>query len=177
MALSAGDLPRRLTTKSGSAGNTLAQTDANLSIGGYPSTTAVGTGLHELFPMATQAENAAGKTDFRCITVCNISATDTAYNTRVWFSTADPAGGMVWTIGAGTLNSALSSATKGIEIANDTTAPAGVTFSAPTTRETGISLGDIAPGCYSQVWIRCVQGATSTAVDEQIVLSIQPEVA
>jgi hypothetical protein len=48
-----------------------------------------------------------------------------------------------------------------LTIANDTTAPAGVTFSAPTTKATGLSIGNIAAGSVQAIWIRRTAANTS----------------
>jgi hypothetical protein len=39
-------------------------------------------------------------------------------------------------------------------LANEKTAPSGVTFTRPTSKATGLALGDLPAGQYRGVWIR-----------------------
>lgn len=54
-----------------------------------------------------------------------------------------------------TAASAIGSASaQALEVANESTAPSGVSFSSPTTKSTGLSLGDLGPGECRAVWVR-----------------------
>jgi hypothetical protein len=62
-----------------------------------------------------------------------------------------------------------TSAVNGTEqtIANETTAPTSVTFSAPSTAGTGLALGDIPAGQRRAIWLRrpVTPGAPNSASD------------
>ncbi len=155
MPIVTGDIELRLSIKTGSAGNSLAQGSGALSLGKYISTTVAPTALHGLFPLLAAADNAAGTlAQYLCLFLYNKHATLTWRTPRVWL--ADPAGGALVAIGVDTVAaSAVGSASaQALEVANITTAPSGVTFSAPTTYNSGLSLGDIAAGQVKAFWVR-----------------------
>ena len=171
MAIVTADLKWYLSIKTGSAGNSSAQSDANASLGKYLSTTQAPTTLNGLFDAVTKERNAASEVDYRCVFIRNDHATLTAMSGVIFLDGGDPAGGPAWAIAVdSTAASAIgASAAQALEVANDTTAPSGLTFTAPTTEGTGIALGDLAPGYCRAVWIRCTQ-TNSIAVTEGITL-------
>ena len=70
MAIVAGDIKIKLSIKSGSAGNSLAQGDINASLGKYISTTEpVSATGNNLFDNVTGGENLASGVEYRCIFV------------------------------------------------------------------------------------------------------------
>ena len=158
-----------LSIKTGSAGNSTAQGNANLSLGKYISTTAAPTGLNGWFDAASAAENAAGMVDYRCGFVRNLDATLTALSYKLWMEGGDPAGGMQWAIALDTTAASPigQAAAQALEIANDTTAPAGLTWVTPTSEGAGLSFGNLAPGYCRAFWIRRTQ-TNSPAVTEWI---------
>jgi hypothetical protein len=174
MPIVTADLTWHLSIKTGAAGDTTAQGDANLSLGKYLSTTPAPTSLNALFDLVTAARNAASEVDYRCVFVRNQHATLTATGGELYLDGGDPAGGMVWAIAVDSIAaSAIGSASAQAQEATTDTAPgAGVTglsFSAPTTEGTGLTIGDLAPGYCRAVWIRCAQ-ANTAAVSETITL-------
>jgi hypothetical protein len=163
MAIIASDIKIRLSIKTGTAGNQNAQSNPNASLGKYISTTEwAGGALHDLFDIVTGRENAASTVDYRCIFIHNAHGTLTYENAVVWISSVI-AGGADFAIGIDpTATSGISSASaQAVQITNETTAPAGVTFSAPTTEGTGLSLGSLLPGECKAIWIR--RTATNSA--------------
>jgi hypothetical protein len=153
-AIVAGDLLWKYATVSGSAGNTLTST-ANASLGKYISTTAFpDAALNALFDDISGAENAASTVDYRCIFIHNSNASNPLENAVVYMS--DVAGGAAVAVGVDTTAaSALGSASaQALTIANETTAPAGVSFSSPTTVGAGLSLGTIPSGQVRAIWVR-----------------------
>lgn len=168
MPIISSDIKTRLSVTTGSAGNSVAQTDPNASLGKYLSTTdwAGGT-LHDLFDLISQQENAASTADYRAIFLYNTHSTLTFLGIKVWIS-AQTAGGASISIGvdptaASNYNAAPVQA---VTAGSETTAPAGVTFSAPTTEGTGISVGDLAPGKCRAIWVkRLAANTTGLAVD------------
>lgn len=156
MAISANDLRTHLSIKTGTAGNQLAQGDPNESLGKYISTTAwVGGVLNDLFDNVTGDQNAASAVSYRCIFFSNRDASLTIASVVAWLS-AETAGGANIAIGMDNLaETALGHASaQAASIATASTAPAGVTFSSPTTKGAGISVGSISPGYCRALWIR-----------------------
>lgn len=147
------------------AGDTTASSAA-ASLGDQISTTQITDAtLHNIFDGVTGDENAASDVEYRCIFVHNNHATLTWEAVTVWLS-SEVAGGAVAAIGldpAGVTVKGLGSA-QAATIATEQSAPAGVTFSAPTTKATGLLIGDIAAGSVAAVWIRRT-AANTTAVD------------
>lgn len=165
MAISASDILVRYSTTSGSAGNTTAGTAAG-SLGKYVSTTDVTTSLNGQFDDISGAENAASTIDYRGFFILNNHATLTAQNVVIYLS-AEVAGGagIALAVDSTAASAKGASPAQGLQIANETTAPAGpLTFSSPTTVGTGIAVGDIPAGSVRQIWVRRT-AANSAALD------------
>lgn len=168
MAIVSSDIGFYLSVKTGAAGNSTAQADPDASLGKYISTTAiVDATLHNLFDAISGDENAASDVEYRCIFVRNKHATLTLQSAVVWLS-AEVSGGAAAAIAVDDLAaSAIGSASaQADEIADESTAPgAGVgSFSAPTSKGTGLALGDIAAGYCRAIWVRRT-AANSAAKD------------
>ena len=157
----------RLSIKTGSAGNTVAQGDANLSLGKYVSITPAPTSLNALFDASTAARNAASEVDYRCLFVVNLDATLTALAYRLWMEGGDPAGGPLWAIALDPTAATPigSAAAQAIEIATDTTAPAGLTWITPTTEGAGLSFGNIPADYCRAFWVRRSQTNTTASTE------------
>lgn len=166
MAILTTDILFKLSIKTGTAGNQNAQGDKDQSLGKYISTTAwAGGTLHDLFDVVTGDENAASDVEYRCVFVHNNHATLTLQSAVLWIS-AEVGGGAVAAIG---IDPAAASpigqaGAQAAEIATEQNAPAGVSFSAPTTKGTGIAVGNIAAGYCRGIWIRR-SAANTGAVD------------
>jgi hypothetical protein len=176
MPIIATDLLWKLSTKSGSAGNSLTSTAA-ASLGKYISTTAWAGGVkNDLFDDVSGAENAASTVDYRCVFIHNAHASITWQSGVVWLTSEVP-GGVTYAIGIDpAAASAIGSAgAQAAEIANETTAPAGVSFSAPTTSGTGLSIGNLAPGQCRAIWIRRTAANTSAVNNDGVTLQITGE--
>ena len=150
------DIVPKLTTKSGSAGATLTSTPA-ASLGKYVSITNVdlSTILNNIIRDITAAESAAGITIYRAIAIQNNSGTD-SWTPTAWLPAGASSGGVSVAIGVdpAAASDKDSASAQGAEIANETTAPVGVTFSSPTTSGGAISLGAIAVDFVKFLWIR-----------------------
>ena len=158
MAIVASDIQTRL---SGGAANS----NPNLSIGGVMSSTAWAGGvLHDLFDVITGDENAASTVDYRCVYVRNGHATLTLLGATVWL-TSQTAGGA--TVDMGLDPAAIGNGTTtGVAAtpANETTAPASVTYSSPASKAGGLVIGDIPAGSAKAIWFRRT-AANSAAID------------
>lgn len=167
MAIVDTDILVKLSVTTGSAGNSVAQGNPNLSLGKYISTSQwVGGTLHDLFDVITGDENAASVVDYRCVFIHNNHATISWLIPVIWIS-AEVSGGASVAIGvdpAGVTAIGASSAQAAL-IATELIAPSGVSFSSPTTKATGISLGASIPaGSCVAVWIRRT-AANTAAID------------
>ncbi|MDI2033002.1 hypothetical protein [Paenarthrobacter nitroguajacolicus] len=175
MAITAADIKIRLSVTSGSAGNT-STSSGPASLGKYVSTTDVPTGTNQFFNQVTGTENAGSVTKYRCFFVYNAHATLTLMNAVVWLQGGDPAGGTAVTLAVdSTPASAVGSASAQALTAASETAPGapvtGLAYSAPSTSDAGLSLGNIGPGQVRAVWMK--QAAqNSTAVTEAVTLAV-----
>ena len=163
MAISATDILFKLSIKTGTAGNQNAQANVNESLGKYISTTEiVDATLNNLFDDVSGDENAASDVEYRCIFVHNAHATLAWQGVVCWMS-AEITGGANAAISIDTtVASPIGQATaQALEVADEDTAPAGLTFSAPTTKATGLSIGDLAAGNCRAIWVR--RSATNSA--------------
>lgn len=155
MPIVSGDIDFRLSTKSGSAGDSLASTPA-ASLGKYVATTEITNATGEnLFDDASGAENTAQDIEYRCFFVLNNHGTLTLSGAVAWLS-AEVQGGAVVAIGldpAGVVAKGSASA-QAAEIATEGDAPTGVTFSSPTDKGSGLSIGNIGPGQVQAIWMR-----------------------
>lgn len=156
MAIASTDLLFKLSTTAGSAGNSTAQGSPNSSLGKYISTTQITDAtLNNLFDDISGDENAANTVDYRCFFVHNAHASLTWLAPFVWIY-SEVAGGASVAIGldpAG-VTAIGSSSAQAATIATETTAPAGVSFSSPTTKGAGLSLANIPAGSCAAIWVR-----------------------
>lgn len=167
MAIAASDILFKLSVKTGAAGNSTGGTPAG-SLGKYISTTAITDNtLNNLFDDISGDENAASDVEYRCIFVHNNHATLTWTGVKVWLS-AEVEGGAAIAIAIDDIeDSAIASeSAQADEIADESTAPgSGVgSFSSPTDKANGLSLGDIAPGYCRAIWVKRT-AANTVAVD------------
>jgi len=161
VSIVASDIVIRLTTKSGSAGDSLAGTPAG-SLGKYASTTALTNAtLANLFDNVSDVESAAGDTNYRAFYVLNNHATLTLTNARVQINT-DAAGGAAIDIATDNIGVTAkgSASAQGAQIANEATAPTGVS----AFGDGPLTIGDIPPGSGAMVWVKRVVTAGQTAV-------------
>jgi len=174
MAIVANDIKFKLSTKSGTAGNSLSQSNPNNSLGKYISTTELSASLNGLFDNISGADNLNSTVDYRCVFVHNSHATLTLYAAKVYVSSA-VSGGATAAIAVDniTSKSISSSAAMAASIASETVAPTGVgAFSAPTTGATGLDLGDIPPGQARAVWVQRSANDTSALSNDGFTLAV-----
>lgn len=173
-AITSAEIILRYSTTAGAAGNSTAGTAAG-SLGKYISTTAwAGGAANDLFDDITGAENAASTVDYRCIFVYNSNASNALQNAVVYLS-AEVAGGASIAVAAdSTAASALGSASaQALQVANETTAPAGpLTFSSPTTAATGVSLGSIPAGQVKAFWVRRTAANSAALSNDGVTIAI-----
>jgi hypothetical protein len=168
MPIVASDIVERL---SGGAGNS----DPNASLGGAISSTAVtDNSTHNVWDVISSAESSAGDTEYRCIYVRNSHATLTLQSAKVWINTQTPSSDTSIRIALGT------SAVNGTEqtIANESTAPTGVSWSTAANEGAALSIGNIPAGQHKAIWIERVVGSSATAAnDDSYILSYAGDTA
>lgn len=147
---------------SGGSGNS----SPDASLGGARSTsTEVADNVdNNLFDDVSGTEHTAGRVEYRCIYVRNSHGSLTLTSPVVWINSDTTGADSDISIAVGT------SAVNGTEqtIANETTAPTGVTWSdAAVSRATGLALGDLPTTQHKAVWIRrtITAGSTPQAAD------------
>lgn len=143
---------------SGGASNS----DPNASIGGAKSSTEIGPGLHNLFRKIIGDESSAGIVLYRCFYIENTHETLTWEAAKAWIRENTPSEDTVVAIGL----SAQGMSEAATAIANETTAPATVTFSEPDNKGSGLALGDMGPGHYWGVWVRLTVDEDASAFNE-----------
>lgn len=149
MAILDTDILRQL---SGGASNS----SALASLGGAISTTAA---ADPYFDTVVSGEATAGDVEYRCLYIKNNHGTLTLQSPKLWI-TAQPAGGdVVFAVGLGTASVSGTEQT----VADESTAPTGVTFSAPASKGAGLSLPALGPGQWVAVWFRRTVSAGAAA--------------
>ena len=98
-------------------------------------------------------------TEYRCFYVHNAHATLTMQNSVIWIQSNTTSADTTIEIGLG------SSAVDGTEqtVANESTAPTGVTFSAPANQGAALSIGNVLPGEHKAVWVKRIVNVASSA--------------
>lgn len=159
MAIVSTDIVYRL---SGGSGNS----DQNASLGGAKSSSSASASI---FDDVSSAEASSGDTEYRCVYIHNNHGTLTYLGSKVWIQTNTPSADTDVAIGLGT------SAVNGTEqtVADENTAPSGVTFSAPTSFAGGLSIGDIPAGQHKAVWIRRTINAGAAVASDSFTLRVQ----
>ena len=179
MPIAATDILLKLSTKVGTAGNQNTST-ANGSLGKYISTTVwdQGTLLNNLFDDVSGDDNAASDVEYRCIFVHNAHATLTYQNAVCWLS-AEVTGGADAAISVDTTAASALAATgaQAKEVANEDTAPATQTFTAPTTKATGLVLGSLTAGQVKAIWVRRTATNSAALNDDGFTLSVSGDTA
>lgn len=135
--------------------------DPDAALGGAISETEVGAGLENLFANALGAEAAAGSVKYRCFYVQNDHGSLTLIDTLTWISQLTTSEDDEIAIGldpAGVNGTATT-------VANEDSAPAGVSFSTPTNSGAGLDIGDLEPGEFQAIWVRRTVDSAADPID------------
>lgn len=159
MAIVSTDIKYRL---SGGAANS----NPAASLGGAKSSTDVPAGI---FDDVSSAEASAGAVEYRCVYVHNNHGTLSLLGAKLWIQANTPSGDTDIAVGLG------ASGLNGAEtaVANETSAPAGVSFSTPSAFASGLSLGDLPSGQHFAVWVRRTVTAGAAATSDSFTLRVQ----
>lgn len=166
MAISASDVLQKLSVNTG-PGNSTAQADPNDSLGRFMSSTQLtDNSLHNLFDKSTGDDNAASDVEYRCFFLHQAHGSLTWESVVVWIS-SEVSGGANLAIGldtTGTVSATSASAQTVARPSDENTAPSGITFSSPTSKAAGLSIGDMTAGQARAIWVRRTN-TNSSAVD------------
>lgn len=179
MAITAGDILYKYSVAA-AAGNTTIGT-APTSLGDQISTTPIpDASIDNLFDVITGDENAASDVEYRCFFVHNAHATLTWENVMVWLS-AEVGGGAAAAIALDNIAaSAVGSASaQAAAVANENTSPgAGAgAFSSPTTKGTGLAIGNLAPGQVKAIWVRRTAANTGAVNNDGVTIRCEGDTA
>jgi hypothetical protein len=163
MAIQSTDIQYRL---SGGASNA----SPAASLGGAKSSNAVPAAI---FDDVSSAEAAAGDTEYRCVYVHNAHASLTLIGAVLFILANTPSTSTTVDIGVGT--SAVNATEQ--SVADESTAPSGVTFAAAANQAAGIALGDIPAGQSRAVWVRRTISAGAAAVNDTFSLRVAGDTA
>jgi hypothetical protein len=152
-----------------------ANSDPNASLGGAKSSTEVtDNSTHNLFDQVSGTESNAGDTEYRGVYVHNGHGSLTAQALHVYISSNT--GSSTTTIDIALAGEGLNATME--TIANENTAPAGETFSAPTTYAGGLDMGNVPSGQHYGLWIRrTVDAATAAANDDSVTIKYDCDTA
>jgi hypothetical protein len=135
------------TRYSGGASNS----NGNLSLGGVKSSNAFATNvLNALFDDVSGAEAAAGDVEYRGFYYHNGHGTLSWESPVYWIDSLTSSGSTEFDIAVAAEGVNVTMAT----IADESTAPATVSFTRPTSKGTGLALSTIPAGQHRGVWLR-----------------------
>lgn len=152
-----------LTLLSGGSANT----NPAASLGGIESTTAAPSGL---FDNVSSGEASAGDVEYRCIYVKNNHGSLSLTGAKVWIQANTPSADTTIDIGLGT--TALGTGNEQT-VADEQTAPSGVSFSAAANEGAALTIGDMAPGQHKAVWIRRTVTAAAAAANDTYTIRVK----
>lgn len=165
MAITATDILFKFSVAA-AAGDTTAGTAAT-SLGDQISITQITDATdNNLFDDVTGDEASAGDTEYRCFFVHNNHASLTWQGVVAWLS-AEVSGGATVAISIDTtgVTPKGQASAQAKTVADESTAPATQTFSSPTTKGTGLSIGDIPAGSVAAIWVRRTVAASTAALN------------
>lgn len=177
MAITATDILFKFSVAA-AAGDTTAGSAAT-SLGDQISTTAITDAtLHNLFDVISGDENAASEAEYRGIFVHNNHGTLAWENVVVWLS-AEVGGGAVAAISVDTTGiSPKGQASFQMKtIVDENTAPATQSFTAPTTKGTGLAIGTIAAGSVCGIWVRRTAANTDAVDNDGVTIRCEGDTA
>jgi hypothetical protein len=156
-----------------------ANADPNASLGGTISGTQITDAtVANLFDNVSGAESSAGDTEYRCFYLKNAHASLTWQGVNVWIGTNTPSADTDVEIGLDPAGVGEGSTTGvAATVADESTAPAGVTFSKPASGSP-LNVGDIPAGSAIAVWVKRTVSAGASAYNaDSVIIEAQGETA
>jgi hypothetical protein len=174
MAIASGDILLCLSILTGAAGNSATSTPDG-SLGKYISTTQLsGTALNNLFDNVSGAENEASDIEYRCVFVRNNHGSLTLQGAVIYLY-SEVSGGCTVALGADTTASSAigASAAQAVQVADESSAPAGITFyTSCVSLATALSLGNIPAGYCKGVWVKRMAANTAAVAADGFVIRV-----
>ena len=172
MPITSSDISFKLSIDKG-PGNSHPQPDPDKSLGGWVSTTRVVLGTpNNIFDDVSGDDNDRKTVNHRLVFVQNNHSTLTWRRVKVW--TVEKAkGGTEISIAAD------DAGTKPLNEVEQQAqlSPAGLEFSFPNSKVTGISLGDIPPGHVVGLWLRRVGAGSPALNNDGVILAFEGDTA
>jgi hypothetical protein len=150
-----------------------ANSDPLLSLGGTKSSVSYDSDVsNSIWDNVSGTEKTTGDVEYRCWYLHNNSSS-TLVATVIWISSQTDSTGDVIDIGLDPIGKNGTATT----IANESTAPAGVTFSRPSSFNAGLILGDLAAGQHYAIWERrTVTAGAPTKIDNRGAIMVRGEI-
>ncbi|HEV2612533.1 MAG TPA: hypothetical protein VGU61_19885 [Noviherbaspirillum sp.] len=147
-----------------------ANSTQSASLGGAKSSNAATAAI---FDDVSSAESSAGDIEYRCIYVHNNHGSLSLNNAVLWLPVNTPSASTVVEAGLGT--SAINATEQ--TVADENTAPSGVTFAAAATKGAGVALGNIPAGQHRAVWLRRTVTAAAAAASDSFTIRVEGDTA
>lgn len=148
--------------------------DPNASLGGAVSSTQISGAANSLFDDVSAGELTAGDIEYRCIAVKNNHGSLALQNAVVWINQLTTSSDTEIDLGVDPAAFNVAPQT----VANENTAPAtGVTFTRPTTKGAGLTLGNIPAGQFKCVWVKRTVTAGGSAGSDSGSIRVDGETA
>jgi len=142
------------------------QTDPNQSLGNNRSSTEVQDAtLNNLFDNVSGDEAKNGDTEYRAIFVKNTHASLTWLGVKLWIVSQPDARATKESFEIGIEAPASQPAGAIQSIPNESTAPTSVSFSAPSSKSAGLSIGDLPAGYKYGIWVKRIVPANCEVKD------------
>lgn len=141
-------------------------------LGGAITGTEATDALNDIFDLVSSAESSAGSTEYRCIYVKNTNGILTLTNAIAYLVSNTPLTSTNLFIGLGT------SVIGGVEqvIANETTAPIGITFTDLIGVGNALAIGSIPAGSHKAIWLqRVVDAGASASASDGVEINVSGE--
>lgn len=166
MPIAASDIQYK---HSGGASNS----DPNADLGGVISSVSVTDNtLHNIFDKVLGDESLAGDIEYRGIYTKNNHSSLTLEASVIWIEQNTAGNKISIGLAAEAVGSTMAT------IANESTAPTGVTFSQPATKAAGLAIGDIPAGSSKGIWIkRTIPAAEPAANNVTFILKTEGDTA
>lgn len=161
MAITSGDLKFRLSGGS-------ANTTADNSIGGLMSLSqSINDNTdNNLWDDVTGAEANSGDTEYRCFFFRMSHATLDLTSAKAWISQTTPSGDTLINVGMELDPPKVGNSYWVQSIADESTAPANVSFIHSTTKADGLDLGTVEPCSTVAFWVERIVGAAASAYSD-----------
>lgn len=140
------------------------------SLGGAKSSTEISqvSTLNNLFDDVSDTEAASGDTEYRCIYITNTNGSSALSSAAVYIASNTPSSDTAVQIGLDPAGTGTATT-----IANENTAPAGVTFSSAANSGAALAIGTLGAGQSVGLWIkRAVDADAAAAASDPVSIRV-----